>query len=90
MTEAGSHGLTRGPRPRLTGRATSFICESLAPTSAASRSTQRDWHERVIRETPLRRWGTPEDVADLACFLVGPRATYLTGQVFRVNGGAVR
>jgi len=53
-------------------------------------STSREWHERVIRETPLRRWGTPEDVAELACFLVGPRAKYLTGQVFRVNGGAIR
>jgi len=53
-------------------------------------STSPSWHDRVIRETPLRRWGTPEDVADAACFLVGPRSTFLTGQVIRVNGGAVR
>lgn len=53
-------------------------------------NTSTLWNERVIRETPLRRWGTPEDVADVACFLVGPRATFLTGQVIRVNGGAVR
>ena len=39
---------------------------------------------------PLARWGTPEDVARVARFLVGPDAAFLTGQVVRVNGGAVR
>ncbi len=48
------------------------------------------WHDRVIRETPLNRWGTPEDVARVAAFLVGPASEFLTGQVYRVNGGAVR
>lgn len=48
------------------------------------------WHDRVIRETPLRRWGTPEDVARVAAFLVGPASEFLTGQIYRVNGGAVR
>ena len=53
-------------------------------------STSPLWHDRVVRETPLGRWGTPKDVADAACFLVGPRSTFLTGQILRVNGGAVR
>jgi len=44
----------------------------------------------VCRETPLGRWGTPEDIAKLARFLVSPDAAYLTGQVINVNGGAVR
>jgi 2-amino-4-hydroxy-6-hydroxymethyldihydropteridine diphosphokinase len=48
------------------------------------------WQERVRRETPLQRWGTPEDVAAAARWLVSPAATFLTGQVIRVNGGAVR
>ncbi|APW58766.1 SDR family NAD(P)-dependent oxidoreductase [Paludisphaera borealis] len=48
------------------------------------------WHDRVIRETPLKRWGTPEDVARVAAFLVGPASEFLTGQIYRVNGGAVR
>jgi 3-oxoacyl-[acyl-carrier protein] reductase len=48
------------------------------------------WQDRVVRETPLARWGTPEDVASVACFLVSPAAEFVTGQTFRVNGGAVR
>jgi 2-amino-4-hydroxy-6-hydroxymethyldihydropteridine diphosphokinase len=48
------------------------------------------WQERVLRETPLRRWGRPEDVAAVARLLVSPAAAFLTGQVIRVNGGAVR
>ncbi|MFO0890452.1 MAG: SDR family NAD(P)-dependent oxidoreductase [Isosphaeraceae bacterium] len=48
------------------------------------------WNERALRETPLGRWGTPEDVAQVACFLAGPAASFVTGQVVRINGGAVR
>ncbi len=48
------------------------------------------WQERVLRETPLGRWGTPRDVAATARWLVSPAAAYVTGQVVRVNGGAVR
>jgi 3-oxoacyl-[acyl-carrier protein] reductase len=48
------------------------------------------WQERVLRETPLKRWGTPEDIARLARFLVSDDASYLTGQVINANGGAVR
>lgn len=44
----------------------------------------------MIRETPMARWGTPEDVAGVARFLVGPASGFLTGQVVRVDGGAVR
>lgn len=48
------------------------------------------WQERVRRETPLQRWGTPEDIAAVARFLASPAAAYLTGQVINVNGGAIR
>ena len=48
------------------------------------------WQQRVLAETPLRRWGTPTDLANLARFLCSDEAAYLTGQVINANGGAVR
>jgi NAD(P)-dependent dehydrogenase (short-subunit alcohol dehydrogenase family) len=38
---------------------------------------------------PLGRWGTPEDVANAAVFLASPAASYMTGQMLLVGGGAV-
>jgi NAD(P)-dependent dehydrogenase (short-subunit alcohol dehydrogenase family) len=34
------------------------------------------------------RRGLPEDIADVVCFLAGPRAGYITGQNYQLNGGA--
>lgn len=48
------------------------------------------WDRRVLHETPLKRWGTPEEIAHLARFLVSAEAAYITGQVINANGGAVR
>ncbi len=47
------------------------------------------WHDRVLRETPAARWGNPEDIAKAARFLIGPNARFVTGQIVRINGGAV-
>jgi 3-oxoacyl-[acyl-carrier protein] reductase len=58
--------------------------------TAWGESAPAHWQERVLRETPLARWGSPEDVADACRFLVGPCSGFLTGQIIRVNGGAVR
>ncbi|HEV3120642.1 MAG TPA: SDR family oxidoreductase [Isosphaeraceae bacterium] len=81
---------------------TKSLALSLAPTvrvnalapgwikTSWGESASEPWQERVMRETPLARWGTPGDVARVARFLVGPSAAFLTGQVIRVNGGSVR
>lgn len=36
---------------------------------------------------PVGRIGRPEEIADLAMFLLGPRAGFITGQVYHINGG---
>lgn len=48
------------------------------------------WQQRVLSETPLKRWGEPQDIANMARFLLSDAAAYITGQVINVNGGAVR
>ncbi len=58
--------------------------------TAWGRQAAESWQQRVLRETPLRRWGEPEDVAATARFLASPAAAFITGQVIAVNGGAVR
>jgi 3-oxoacyl-[acyl-carrier protein] reductase len=47
------------------------------------------WRRHVVELTPLRRWGTPEDVAGAAVYLASDEAAFLTGQVIMVNGGVV-
>lgn len=78
------------------------LAVSLAPTvrvnciapgwikTAWGEGASETWQERVRRETLLKRWGTPEDIARMARYLASPEADYITGQVINVNGGAVR
>jgi 3-oxoacyl-[acyl-carrier protein] reductase len=47
------------------------------------------FRQKVIDMTPLRRWGTPEDVAGAALFLASEESAFLTGQMIMVNGGVV-
>jgi 3-oxoacyl-[acyl-carrier protein] reductase len=57
--------------------------------TAWGENASEDWQEFVTEETPLARWGTPEDVAQAARWLVSPAAEFITGQVIRINGGVV-
>ena len=45
--------------------------------------------ERILRGIPLRRIGTPEEVARVVAFLAGPDAAYITGKVLQVDGGQI-
>lgn len=46
--------------------------------------------ETLLRQIPLRRWGTPGDVADAAVFLASDRAAYVSGASLVVDGGYLR
>jgi 3-oxoacyl-[acyl-carrier protein] reductase len=47
----------------------------------------KEAREGLLKQIPLGRIGRPEDVAEAVRFLVSSRASYITGQVVRVNGG---
>lgn len=47
------------------------------------------FRQKVIEMTPLKRWGTPEDVAHAVVFLASDQSAFLTGQTIMVNGGVV-
>ena len=46
--------------------------------------------EKYRQTVPLGRFGTPDDVAGAALFLVSEDASYITGQVIHVDGGMLR
>jgi 3-oxoacyl-[acyl-carrier protein] reductase len=52
-------------------------------TRAITEDARADWSARI----PLKRLGTPDDVAAAVCFLASDEAAYITGQVLAVNGG---
>jgi 3-oxoacyl-[acyl-carrier protein] reductase len=79
-----SLALSLAPKVRVNCLAPGWI------KTAWGENASSEWQDRALRETPLGRWGTPEDVAQAARFLISPQARFLTGQVIRVNGGAVR
>lgn len=52
-------------------------------TRGITGDAREEWAARI----PLKRLGTPDDIAAAVCFLASPEASYITGQVLAVNGG---
>jgi 3-oxoacyl-[acyl-carrier protein] reductase len=57
--------------------------------TAFGKDANSRFRQEVVEQTPLGRWGTPEDVAAAAVFLASDDARFLTGQMIMVNGGVV-
>jgi 3-oxoacyl-[acyl-carrier protein] reductase len=79
--------------------ATRSLAKSLAPEvrvncvapgwirTAWGQHASAEWQERAATESLLGRWGEPEDVARVACFLASPAAAFISGQIVNINGG---
>lgn len=86
--KAGIIGFTKSIAKELAGR--NITVNAVAPGFIKTPLTEK-LPENVIQEylkqIPLGREGTPEDVANLCLFLASENASYITGQVIRVDGG---
>lgn len=86
--KAGMIGLTKAAAKELASRG--ITCNAIAPGLIQTDMTEampEGARAALLDAVPLKRAGTAEDVAKLAAFLCGPGASYITGEVIRVDGG---
>jgi 3-oxoacyl-[acyl-carrier protein] reductase len=86
--KAGLHGATRALALELASRG--ITVNAVAPGLIAGPATDAAFDAATIKTlVPMRRAGTPNEVADLVGFLASEEAGYLTGQIISLNGGIV-
>lgn len=87
-SKSGIIGLTKSVAKELSGRG--ITCNAIAPGFIETEMTDKlsdKIKENILGEIPLKRFGIPQDVAELAFFLAGEQSRYITGQVIAVDGG---
>jgi len=86
--KAGLIGLTKSAAKELAARGitVNVICPGFIETDMTG-VLKDDLKAKLLEAIPLKRFGTPADVARLAAFLAGPDASYITGQALTVDGG---
>ena len=86
--KAGIIGLTKSVAKELAARGVTVnaIAPGFIETDMTAKLSDKI-KEETLNQIPLGKFGKPEDVANLAAFLVSEQAAYITGQVINVDGG---
>ncbi|KAI4453474.1 includes 2-hydroxyacyl-coa dehydratase [Holotrichia oblita] len=87
-SKGGLISLTKSVAKELASRG--VTCNAIAPGFIETKMTEKlanEAKDKFIKDIPLHRAGQPEDVAKLAAFLAGDGASYITGEVIKVDGG---
>ena len=86
--KAGLHGATKALALELASRG--ITVNAVAPGIIASSMSERLFPREIIDKlVPMKRAGTPEEVADLIGFLASEQAGYISGQIISVNGAMI-
>ncbi|MBE7023777.1 MAG: 3-oxoacyl-[acyl-carrier-protein] reductase [Ruminococcaceae bacterium] len=84
-SKAGVIGLTKAVAKELSGK--NVCCNAIAPGFIQTDMTKDLDTEAYLASIPMKKLGTPEDVANVAAFLASDMSDYITGEVIRVDGG---
>lgn len=87
-SKAGLNGLTKALAKELSSRG--ITVNSITPgfiETDMTRALDEKLREEHLSAIPLKRYGQPEEVAQLVSFLASDAARYITGQVIGINGG---
>jgi 3-oxoacyl-[acyl-carrier protein] reductase len=87
-SKAGLIGFTKALAQEVASR--NITVNAVAPgliDTDMTRALPGEAQEALLARVPLKRAGTPEDVAHAVCFLASDEASYITGHVLAVNGG---
>lgn len=84
--KAGLIGATRSLAVEVAKR--NILVNAVSPGFVATEMTSDLPQDQILPLIPLGRLGQPEEVAHVVAFLASERASYITGQVLSVNGGA--
>jgi 3-oxoacyl-[acyl-carrier protein] reductase len=87
-SKAGLIGLTMAIAREVGSR--NITCNAIAPgfiETAMTAVLGEEFQQNAVKQIPLGRVGTPDDVAAAVAFLASEDASYITGHVLKVNGG---
>ena len=85
--KAGLIGAVKALAVEVAKRGITVNC--VAPGIVATQMADSVADETIAQMVPMRRRGTPAEVASLVCYLFGERAAYITRQAISVNGGMI-